>query len=328
MSFSGDVKEELARVTPDRACCRRAELAGLVRSAGRLEIVGSGDGHSGTPGHVSVRVETGQAAVARKLVQLSKTVLGSAAEVRVRRLQRLRRSRSFDVHLPSADPARNLVDLGVLDRAGGLERGIPPALVAHGGCRRAYLRGLFLGSGSVTDPSRSHHLEIVLRDEDLADAVGQLLFGLGIGVRMTSRRGELVLYLKEADQIGQLLATMGAHQALLAYENTLALKTVKNRVNRLVNAETANLDKSVDAGVRQAADLKFIEQHLGLHHLPPPLRELAELRLRHREASLRELGELCTPPLGKSGVAHRLRKLEEIAEDLKGDSGKTSKRSP
>ncbi|MHB9143727.1 MAG: DNA-binding protein WhiA [Symbiobacteriia bacterium] len=324
MSFSGEVKEELARVMPDRDCCQRAELAGLIRSAGRLEIAGTG----GAAGRASVHVETGQAAVARKLVSLGKLVLGLNPEVRVRRQQRLRRSRSFGVHLLSEDAGRDLVSLGVLDREGGLQRAIPPGLVAHGGCRRAYLRGLFLGSGSVTDPSRSHHLEIVLHDEVLADGVGQLLFGVGIGVRMTARRGELVLYIKEADQIGRLLATVGAHQALLAYENTLAMKTVKNRVNRLVNAETANLDKSVDAGVRQAAGVKLIEQRIGLHSLPPSLRELAELRVLHRDASLRELGELCTPPLGKSGVAHRLRKLETIAEELKGDSGKTSKRSP
>lgn len=322
MSFSHDVKEELARVLPVKDCCRRAELAGLVRAAGLLELASIP-----VKGRGFLRVETGQAAVARKLVLLGKAVLGMHPEVRVRRQQRLRRSRSFGVYLQSQDPVADRIRLGVLEPGGGLERTIPPGLVSHGGCRRAYLRGLFLGAGSLTDPSRSHHLEIVLRDEVLADAVGQLLFSFNIGVRMTSRRGELVLYLKEADQIGQFLATMGAHQALLAYENTLALKTVKNRVNRLVNAETANLEKSVDAGVRQAADVKLIQRRIGLHGLPPSLRELAELRLKHREASLRELGELCNPPLGKSGVAHRLRKLETLAEELRGESGKTSKRS-
>ena len=330
MSFSRTVKEELARVAPDKGCCQVAELAGLVRAAGTLEIAGrdAGPPSSAPPDErFHIWVETGQAPVARKLIQLGKAVLGSNPEVLVRKQRRLRRSRSFSVLLASARPRQDLVRLGVLNPGGGLRRDIPDELTVRGCCRRSYLRGLFLGSGSVTDPGRSHHLEMVLRDEALADQVVQLLFSLGVMVRLTSRRGEIVLYLKEADQIGQLLGLMGAHQALLAYENVLALKTVKNRVNRLVNAETANLEKTVDAGVRQAEDVKLIRRRLGLHTLSHSLRELAELRLKHPGASLKELGQLCEPPVGKSGVAHRLRRLEVLASELRGETAKTSKRT-
>lgn len=327
MSFSRTVKEELARVAPDKPCCRRAELAGLIRSAGTLEIQAVASGATPESGRLFIWVETGQAPVARKLVLLAKSVLGVAPEVLVRRQRRLRRTRSFGIHLVPSNPMADLVRLGVLAPDGGLQRAIPEDLVSHNCCRRSYLRGLFLGSGSITDPGRGHHLEIVLRDESLADAAGQILFGFGIPVRISARRGELVLYLKESEQIGNLLGLMGAHQALLAYENVLAMKTVKNRVNRLVNAETANLEKSVDAGVRQAEDVKLIRRRLGLHALTPSLRELADLRLKHPGASLKELGEMCVPPLGKSGVAHRLRRIETLAGDLRGETDRTSKRS-
>ncbi|MGE5590972.1 MAG: DNA-binding protein WhiA [Bacillota bacterium] len=334
MSFSRTVKEELARAAPDKSCCQVAELAGLIRAAGTLEIAGRAVefGLGATPSaardeRLHVWVETGQAPVARKLIQLGKAVLRVNPEVLVRKQRRLRRSRSFSVALASLQPREDLVRLGVLTPDGGLRQDIPEELTSRGCCRRAYLRGLFLGSGSVNDPGRSHHLEMVLRDSNLADQVVQLLFSLGVMVRVTARRGEIVLYLKEADQIGRLLGLMGAHQALLAYENVLALKTVKNRVNRLVNAETANLEKTVDAAVRQIEDVKLIRRRLGLQHLPPSLRELAELRLKHPEASLKELGLLCDPPVGKSGVAHRLRRLEVLAGELRGETAKTSKRT-
>ena len=308
--FSVSTKEELAHLMPSEKSCQLAELAGVTRACGRIEVKGHGE--------LTLTLTTDQAAVVRKALTLFKSLFEAAPEVVVLRGRRLRRNRNYILRVPVGDPrASILTALGVTDVQGQIRYDLPEGLVKRSCCRRSYLRGLFLGSGSVTGPDRDHHLEIVLSDADLADAVGQLLFSFHIPARMTSRKDSIVLYLKESEGITAFLNVTGAHQALLAYENVLAMKDVRNRINRMVNAETANLQKSVEAGMRQAEDIKLIRRTIGLAKLPPSLREIAQVRLKHPQASLRELGDLCRPKVGKSGVNHRLRKLEEIARDLR-----------
>lgn len=310
MPFSVSTKEELAHLLPPEKACRLAELAGLARACGRIELRGQGG--------LALTLASDQAAVVRKALTLLKGLFGAAPEVVVLRRHRLRKNRNYILRVPVGDlRASILTTLGVTDAEGQIRYDVPEELVKRNCCRRSYLRGLFLGSGSVADPDKAHHLEIVLSDADLADAVGQLLFSFRIPVRMTSRKGSIVLYVKESEGIAAFLNVAGAHQALLSYENVLAMKDVRNRINRMVNAETANLQKSVDAGLRQAEDIKLIRRTIGLAKLPPSLREIARMRLKHPQASLKELGDLCMPRIGKSGVNHRLRKLEEIARDLR-----------
>ena len=170
-----------------------------------------------------------------------------------------------------------------------------------------------MGAGFLADPRRGYHWEISTPDRDLARILRRALAADDIGAGLVRRRGEFVVYLKEAEGIGTWLSLAGAHQALLSLENTRIYKEMKNRVNRIVNCETANLSRTIDAGLRQQAAIKLIAATIGLTALPAPLQEVARLRLDHPEATLEELGRMMSPPLGKSGVNHRLRRLRRIA---------------
>ncbi len=186
-------------------------------------------------------------------------------------------------------------------------------------CRRAYLRGAFLASGSISDPAKSYHFEIVCQDGDLAAILQRILLSYGIDAKTVLRKKSHVVYLKEGSQIVDALNIMGAHVALMNLENVRILKEMRGSVNRIVNCDTANINKVVSASRRQSDDIRLIESSMGLDALPPALRETALLRLEHPDSSLKELGSLCDPPVGKSGVNHRLRKLSAIARKLEGE---------
>jgi len=205
--------------------------------------------------------------------------------------------------------------LGILKNRRMVE-GIRASLVKRQCCLRAYLRGVFLGCGSVSNPETSYHLELVLSSEAYAQAMVNLLQRVGLQARINKRKQMQVVYLKEAEQIASLLRLIGAHGALLRLEDVRAMKDVRNQVNRLVNCDTANLEKAVSTGLRQVHTIQYIIAKAGSDHLPASLRQVAELRLEYPEASLKELGNLLDPKLGKSGVNHRLRRLAEIAEQL------------
>lgn len=184
-------------------------------------------------------------------------------------------------------------------------------------CKRAFLRGAFLAGGSVSDPEKTYHLEIAAHYRDFASLIRTIINTYALHSKVIRRKGSMVVYLKEGENIVDFLNIIGAHRALLTLENIRILKEMRNNVNRLVNCETANLDKTVNASVRQISNIKYIQQHIGLETLPENLKEIAVMRLKHTDASLRELGDMLNPPLGKSGVNHRLRKLEKIADDYR-----------
>ena len=183
-------------------------------------------------------------------------------------------------------------------------------------CRRAFLRGAFLERGSFSDPLKSNDLEFTFSRKETADLVSRTLSSLDIRGKTVERNGRYVVYLKDGDQISEFLLQIGANKALLAFENARVVKDVKNSVNRRVNFETANLRKAANAGVLRAQDIEKIEKTVGLDNLPENLREAALLRKEYPDVTLQELGEMMDPPVGKSGVNHRLRKLHEIAEGL------------
>lgn len=319
-SFSGEVKNELARLWPPAACDRQAELAGLVRATGTLDLPGGG--------RLALLLQTDHAAVARKILKLVRRDWALSAQVLVERRARLRKNLSFHVRIPPQEGLRPLLTAaGILDAGGRIQDAVPAAVLTRGCCARAFLRGLFLGAGWVSDPGRAHHLELVCPSPALADGVGQVLFGLGLPVRVAQRKEELVLYFKEGEQVARFLALVGAHQHLLRYEDVRALKEMRNQLNREINAETANFQKTMAAAARQVESIRRLAAR-GLQTLPPSLRELAELRLAHPEASLAELGALCRPPVGKSGVNHRMRQLLRLAADLAPGRGGTSPGGP
>lgn len=312
MSFSAVTKDELARVAGPRLCCRVAELAALAEMDG---CVDAGDGR------FSLQIVTENAAVARKIFSLIKVISNLNAEVLVRRETRLRKKNVYFVRIPRQEGAGDLLKkLGVGDHAGDASGPARTSLTRRDCCRRAYLRGAFLGGGSVSSPEGEYHLEIVSGTEKHARYIEKLMRRLHVEARVSAKKNRYVVYLKESEQIVSFLNIIGAHSALLNFESTRVFKDMRNSVNRLVNCETANLNKTVNASVRQLENIKLIRDTVGLDSLPAHLREAAELRLLYPDANLKELGDLCGPRLGKSGANHRLRRLEEIAEEIRNRS--------
>ncbi|MDR1070456.1 MAG: DNA-binding protein WhiA [Gracilibacteraceae bacterium] len=307
MSFSGTAKDELARLRDEKPCCRLAEIAALIRMDGALQFGGQENW--------AIQVVTENAAVARKLFSLARTELERPADITIRRKMRLRKNMSYLVRVYPRDRG-DLERLGILDGRGDWQTGVSRGLIKTRCDRKAYLRGAFLAGGSVNNPERDYHLEITVNNMPLAKDLQSILRGFRLKAKISARKNTYVVYIKESEHIFEFLALVGAHQALFAFEDARILKGMRNQVNRLTNCETANLDKTVSAAVRQAENIRRIAASGGLGRLPAGLREIAELRLARPDCTLKELGEMLTPPVGKSGVNHRLRRIEEIAGDI------------
>lgn len=310
MSFSVDTKNELARVIATKPCCQLAELAAVVKMDGLIQISGN---HK-----MSLHLLTESAAVARKVFTYIKNLFGVQTDILMKKKTRLKKNNVYLVRMP---PQPGVVDVleavGMIDKDGQLPDGIKPVLIKKDCCRRAYLRGVFLGGGSVSDPEGDYHLEILVNDENYSKALCRLLKRYDLSARINKRKNWDVVYLKGSEDIVKLLNLMGAHRALLSFENVRIYKDVRNQVNRLVNCETANLNKTVNAAVQQIEDIKIIEETIGLSKLPDNLRAVAELRLKYSDTSLKELGEMLVPQIGKSGVNHRIRRIQKIAGKLR-----------
>lgn len=312
MSFSAVTKNELARVVGQRSCCRLAELAALIKMDGSVQI-SSGQ-------RLSLHITTENAAVARKILSLVKNLFGLQTEVLVQRKKRLKKNYIYLVRIPFQQGISDILHrLGMLDGAGRLNDMAPRDLLRRECCRRAYLRGVFLGGGSVNKPEGNYHLEIITDNKMFADTISNLMNKFNLAAKSSQRKSWNVVYLKESDHIVRFLNIIGAHSALFNFENARIYKDMRNNVNRLVNCETANLNKTVNAAVRQKENIDLIKDTIGLEKIPKPIREAAELRLKYPDACLAELGKLMQSPLGKSGVNHRMRKIEEIAEKIRGN---------
>lgn len=286
MEFANTVRAELARAMPARRCCRQAELAAFVR-------------YLGQPGEAGITVTSSNAAVARKVFLLGRKVPGGRAQMASSAVRPGRYGVNLKLAIPFAEEVA--------------ERDC---------CARAYLRGAWLSRGSVTEPDAGYHLEFAFTEEEHARTIRSLLSTYGVGAGVMRRKGDWVVYIKDADGIAELLRLTGAHGALLEWEDFRVLKHMRNRVNRLVNAETANVEKTVTAAVQQLRDIQLIKETMGLERLPPSLREMASLRLAHPDLSLRDLGNQLSPPLSKSAVNHRMRRLAQVAQNLRTGSAK------
>lgn len=275
MSFAGEVKEELFRHCGSSRHCQIAELAALVSFSGKdVRFFVENEGRTLDP-------ENDPAA--RKCFTL------------------LEKTFNIVKHMDE-EQARMLSQ--ALDSQFLLQKSC---------CRRAYLRGAFLAAGSVSDPSKSYHFEIACRDEKQAADITGILDTFDIQAKEILRKNHPVVYLKEGALIVEALNVMEAHVALMDYENSRILKDMRNSLNRRVNCETANIGKTVTAAVRQAEDIKAVMRMPEYKSLPYGIRQIADLRLKYPDASLKELGQMCDPPIGKSGVNHRLRKLSLMA---------------
>jgi len=309
-SFAAQTKNELARVEAP-PCCQRAELSALVRINGTISL------HRRS---IVLDVSTENAAIARHIFTLIKRLYGVHPEVFVRKKFRLKKNNVYSNRL-TADAKRVLLDLKILQEGERLTQteGIDPELIKSLCCRRSYLRGAFMASGSVNNPdSGSYHLEIVTTYQDHAEAICRLMNRFHLHAKVIERKKGYVIYVKEGDKIGEFLSIIGAHQSLLQFEDVRIMKDMRNSVNRLVNCETANLNKTIQAAMRQIENIRLIDRELGLDQLPARLREIAEVRLKHPEITLTELGQMLpSGKVSKSAVNHRLRKLDEIARQLR-----------
>lgn len=308
MSFSVDVKNELVRNEEKSVCCLRMELAALIWMGGVVFFGGQG--------RLGLKFVTENASVARKVLRSLKNEQIVDTEVKVSRSLRLKKNNSYEIKaLPSGQVNEFLTRLGII-RDGVLQEQ-PEGPPKKKCCRKAWLRGAFMGGGSVNRPEVEYHLELVTQNEGFAVSLLQTLRSFGWNAGMTGRKQDFVVYLKEGDAVTGFLAQAGAHNALMAFENVRIVKGMRNQVNRLVNCETANLAKTVNASVRQLESIRRIEQVLGFTALSPTLREAAELRLDNPEATLKELVEAIGGRISRSGMSHRLKALESLGEKLK-----------
>ena len=314
MSFSSQVKEELSRIEEAHPCCRRSELAAMLRNGLTLRRVG---------GVTHLLFVSENAALSRHVFSSVKELYHSGPEVVMLKTHRFRDHAVYrlDFSALAAESERHglLHDIGIRVAEGHLD--FLPWKPKNRCCRRAFLRGCFLATGSISDPDRSYHLEVSFPEPQLLAEFQEMLREYGIEARDIVRKGHLLAYLKEGQEIVDFLNIVGAHASLMQLENIRIMKDMRNQVNRIVNCETANLEKTVNASFRQVEQIRYLEAHIGLDALPDGLRDIARLRLEHAEVSLQELGEMLHPVLTKSGVNHRLRKLERMAEQAREKRG-------
>lgn len=308
MSFSVKTKNELARVIPNDPCCQLAELGALVRMDGTLQI--------STGQQISLQVITENAASARKIFKLMKLLFHVSGEIVVQRKKRLKKNNVYLIKIPPQPVVNTILEkLGVMEYMYS-GKTIKKELIKSHCCVKSYLRGAFLGGGSVNNPESTYHLEIITDDYGHAQILADLMHTVGIAGKISERKKWWLVYLKGSEQIVVFLNQVGAHKALLDFENAKIFKEMRNQVNRLVNCETANLSKTVDAAMRQVENIRLISRYHDLDKLSPGLKQVAQLRLQYPDVSLKELGELCEPVVSKSAVNHRMRKLEKLAQEL------------
>ena len=307
MTYALQAKNELTRREFGKECCQAAELIAFIRLSGNIQLSGK---------RLSLNVVTSNPAIARRIFSLFKQLFCLSSELLVRRKIRLRKNNVYLIRISEPFRVREvLTELGLMC-GGAFVQELAEQIKKGKCCGRAYLRGAFLAAGSVSNPENSYHLEIIADYQQQADDLAALIETFGLKAKVITRKNGYLVYLKDSEQIVAFLNVIGAHSALLNFENIRILKDIRNRINRLVNFETANVNKIVEAAVKQAELIRVIDDSIGLAALEPPLQQLAKLRLQHPEASLQELGEMLEPKLGKSGVNHRMRKLERISNKI------------
>lgn len=314
MTFSHNVKDELVRVNVRKNCCKTAEIVALAYTCGTLRISENKK--------TNLVLTTENASMARRIFAFVKDMFKLSVEMYIRKNYRLRKNNCYILTIPQFHENSNILnDLRIMHGAESTFKsfnpGIDKQIIRRKCCKKSHLRGAFLGSGSLSDPEKGYHLEIVTHNRQYAADLCTLLNEFNLHSKIVERKGNIVVYLKEGEHIVEFLSLIGAHNSVLNLENLRVYKDIRNNVNRLVNCETANLTKTVNAAIRQLENIRYIDNLIGIRQLPLLLREIAYVRLEHEDANYTELGEMLNPKVGKSGVNHRLRKLDQIAQELK-----------
>ncbi|MCH4172614.1 MAG: DNA-binding protein WhiA [Lactobacillus sp.] len=305
-SYASQVKKELTslEVHPEHA---RAELAALIRMNGSLDLVDH---------HFLLVVQTENPAIARRMYSLIKQLYQVEASLSVQRKMKLKKNNLYLVRLLQQSE-RILKDLSIISEGSWMiNTAVPEKILSSEQRMRSYLRGAFLAGGSVNSPEKSrYHLEIYSMHEDHNAHIVKMMNHFGLHAKSTVRRNGYIAYIKEAEKISDFLQVVGATKAMLSFEDVRIVRDMRNSVNRLVNCETANLNKTIDAATRQLENIQYLKDEVGFDNIPPKLREIAQLRFDNPEMSLKELAEIVpSGPISKSGINHRLRKLTQLAE--------------
>ncbi len=312
MSFSGEVKEELTRHISDSRHCQIAELSAMLLFAGEIKA---------RNGKKILGFHTENQSVIRKYFTLLKKTFNIEIDVSQETLEKQGRSHTYSYDLENeALVYKILQTVKLLDKRGAVADFTQPVntmLVKNSCCQRAFLRGAFLTTGSMSDPEKSYHLELVCTNDKQAMQLRDLIQGFQVEAKIVLRKKYYVVYLKEGSGIADLLTIMEAHVSLMEFENFRILKEMRNSINRRVNCEAANITKTVNASSKQIEDILLVRDNYGFQNLQDSLREMAEIRLEYPDATLKELGQYLNPPVGKSGVNHRLRKLSELADKIR-----------
>ena len=311
MSFTTDVRGELARVKADDVCCARSELASALLASGGIAWRGRN--------RYALSVTATDAATVRRFFGMLKRHWGITGQIRALSGDALNHMTRYQLAVPEEDSLRLLEEFQLLDAAGlfGLRQIPGEEITRFACCKKAFVRAAFLMCGAVNNPERDYSIEIAAPTAEYAGHVAECLSYYGLNPRVSRRKTRFVTYLKRAEDISDMLSLLGAGAAVLALENIRVRKEVSNHVNRQMNFDQSNINRVVDAAETMIEDIRYIDSELGLEKLPRSLREMAYARANNPETSLSGLGELLDPPIGKSGVNARLRRLTDIANKLR-----------
>jgi hypothetical protein len=313
MSFAAETKNELARIEPEKKCCMLAEIAGFLRVSGSLRLAGGGK--------FKIVITTENPAVARHYKKLIKEYFQVDTELEVEDAPPPKKGRIYMLAIsPEMRSEQILRETGILMVREGnnyISDGIFDGLIRSKCCKKAYLRGIFMGAGTMNDPAKSYHLEFVCASKNLAMDLRKMINSfVDLSAKVVQRKENYIVYMKNSEYISDTLAIMGAHTQVFAFEDVKIKKELVNNAVRITNCDNANTDRTLDASQRQISAIRKIENAKGLEWLPEKLQEVAELRLAHPEANLLQLAEMMNPPMKKSGINNRFRRIEELAAKL------------
>lgn len=313
MSFSKDVKEELSKQISSARHCRVAELSAIISLCGHIRITAEN--------RYILKVHTENITVARKCFTLIQKTFNINTEIIIKRNTNVRGSKIYNLIVMEHRVVLKILQATkLIDQHYEIKEDLSLAsnlVIQNTCCKRAFIRGAFLATGSMSNPKKNYHFEIVASVKQKAIQLQEIINCFHVDSKIVMRKRNYIIYLKEGSQIVELLNVMEAHVALMKLENVRILKEMRNSINRQVNCEAANINKTVQAATKQIEDIIFIKNNMSFSSLSDGLEDVATLRVQHPEASLKELGEMLHPPLGKSGVNHRLRKLSGIADKLR-----------
>ena len=311
MSFAAEARAEIAHASIDQVCCARAELAAALLASSGISIHGKGI--------FRLSLSSSEATIVRRFFSVVKKYFGVTCEIRVSRSDRLSGQTRYQLVIPDEHANTLLREAHLLDASApfGVRMAPDGGLFRFTCCRRAYLRAAFLFCGTISNPDKSYHIEFAAPSEQFAQSVMETLRYFEIHAKNTCRKTKEVVYLKGSEELADVLTLLGAHACVLAFENVRIAKELRGNINRQVNCDSSNINRAMMSAEKQIEDIRFIDSQLGLHRLPGTLKSVGEARLQNPDISLAGLGELMNPPLGKSGVNARLRRIADIADRLR-----------